>query len=278
MVSTMRTITDGTNDRAEIPLTLGSMTTVPSRLVPIGSWCRTAFQCRQHAEGLGLEAVQSGPFDWTVTPYRALSRIFQNDFRQELLLNPFDSYVNRVGSISCGYSGIAFHHDLNPSVVGLHGGKQPHSAIPQALMTLPEWKSARDRFLHTLDNMCKLYCKPGNIFVRWLYYGQASAEGTFPGVFDGETAENLFSLIRMALGHDEFFLICVESQSVGGIACPFDNPVAPIDLGNSRIFNCLLRERLGWNGDQGNDFRGDDSSWLKMFQCALIKFGSYPSG
>ena len=40
-------------------------------LIPIGSWCRIAYQVNQFLKANGIKPT-SFPYDWTITPFAAL--------------------------------------------------------------------------------------------------------------------------------------------------------------------------------------------------------------
>lgn len=249
------------------------MATDLKRLVPLGSWCRTAFQCRQNAEKLGLLKTPSGPFDWTITPFRALSRALSNDIRSDLILNPYDSYINKVGSVTCGYTGLAFHHDLPIDLVLKHGGGKGEPDVPPSLLQSEKWGAARSRFTHTLGNLLDISKDHGNIFVRWLNTGRG-CNPNFPEVFDGETPSKTYNLLEAAAGHNDFSLIYATSKIVLNVEVPIVSPVEKLEADSEHIFNCILTERKGRNGDQSHHFAGDDASWLACLDQALRSFSN----
>jgi hypothetical protein len=242
------------------------------RLLPIGSWCRTAYQCRRVAPLLSLEETSSAPFDWTITPFRALSRILRNDFEPGLLLNPLDSYVNRVGSVTCGYSGIAFHHDLPVSLVCDHGSKLNSPSVPASIFRGAECKQSRERFMHTFANLSRLSKLNGNLFVRWMNTGPGpGVDWQFPEVFDGEAPSKIHELLTAFSGHDNFFLVSITSDVIEGVTSCIESP-CQIVSSSGNVLELKIFERKGRNGDQSNDFRGDDLSWEAAFECAIAHF------
>jgi len=240
------------------------------RLIPLGSWCRVAYQCRTHSQVLGLEPVQSGPFDWTITPFRTASRILYKDFREDLLLNPVDSYVNRVGSVTCGYTGISFHHDLAPEIVSAHGGTVNDQSVPVALAKSDHWINAKSRFMHTLENMMNLSRQEGNLYVRWMNCGRGRSDDNFPEVFDGETPSKLATLLSSFDSHQSFCLLHVTSEIVPGVREPLNNPIKSLNVSNGNCIEVVLLERLGHNGDQTYNYIGDEASWRLLFEAILL--------
>lgn len=239
------------------------------RLIPIGSWCRAAHQCRVHSQRLGLVATPSGPFDWTVTPFSALSTIFAEGFDTTWILNPSECSINQVGSVVCGYSQLHFHHDLPPELVAAHGGKPGDSAAPESLIHAEEWTAARDRFVHTLSKLYSVIQEEGNIFVRWRRFGPHYKMKKFPGVFGGESSNALFSLLRKAGAHPNSSLLCVTSTEITDHINELPDPIQTLKMIEPGIYEGELYERKGFNGNQEADFRGDEHAWGTIFQALL---------
>ncbi len=103
--------------------------------IPLGFSCRTAYQLRRLGELSNHLNVPSSPFDWTMTSFRSLSKTFANDISPFLVLNAIDSYTNYNGSVSCGYLGLSFHHDLPPSLVSSMGGEAKSPILPPPCMS-----------------------------------------------------------------------------------------------------------------------------------------------
>ena len=237
------------------------------RFVPLGSWCRTAHQCRVHSEKFALEETKSTPFDWTITPFRSLSKIIRGDFDKEFLLNPIDSYVNRVGSVTCGYSGLAFHHHLPVKLVESYGGTKNQQVVPHELLKSEEWSKAKRRFLHALCNLMDEREKEGNLYVRWMSTGRGPQIGQFPEVFDGEdpgkTLQLLCSNEWMQRGSS---LLYITTEVVEGVRQPLGNPIVSISEIAENCWNVVIKERKGFNGDQLINFKGDEIAWGSLFR------------
>lgn len=237
------------------------------RIITLGSWCRVAFQCRRYAELNRLEPVQSGPFDWTITPFNALVSIFCNKFSSCSILNPIESIVNQVGSITCGYTGIAFHHDLPYSLAAKHGAKIGDPIIPHSLSQSQHWKQARSRFCYTLDKFHQVCKLEGNLFVRWLRHSSDTSLVKFPDVYAGESPELLNQIICSYCNHDNFAILYVTSQIMAG------EKIIEIPIQNIKKYHNIcevsLLERRGKNGDQSNNYQGDDVSWDSCLNFAI---------
>ena len=243
------------------------------RLVPLGSWCRTAHQCRVHSEKFALEETKSGPFDWTITPFRTLSKIIRGDIYEELVLNPIDSYINRVGSVTCGYSGLAFHHHLPVKLVDSYGGTKNQQVVPEELLKTEKWSDAKSRFRYTLGNLMKEREKERNLYVRWMKTGHGHQIGEFPEVFDGEdpvkTLELLLSNVWL---QNDSGLLYITTEIVEGVRDPLENPIESISRIAENCWNCVIKERKGFNGDQSFNFKGDEDAWDSLFQKILSDY------
>jgi hypothetical protein len=67
-------------------------------------------------------------------------------------------------------------------------------------------------------------------------------------------------LLERKLGHKRICLVTAETELVRGEAEPLGDPVIVTSV-SERILECQFRERLGWNGDQTQSFKGDEASW-----------------
>jgi hypothetical protein len=240
---------------------------LPTRLIPLGAWCRTAYQCRLHSKTLGLEIPPTLPFDWTISPYRSISKILRGDISNCLILNEYDSFINKTGSVSCGYTGLTSHHDLSPSVSESLGCSAENQVPSELLWKSIQHRQAIDRFMHTYGNLISWMRKPGNVFVRWMYGGPGSVGVNFPDVFLGESPQRLRSLIRNVLHHDDFYLVHFYSLPTDADTYMFKHMSS-----GKFTYSGVLYERIGWNGDGSSDFRGDENAWGQLLKEALSSF------
>jgi hypothetical protein len=186
----------------------------PKKIIPLGSWCRTAYQCRTQAPVFSFDPTPSGPFDWTITPFRSLVRIFQQDFSRDEVLNPIESYINKTGSVTCGYTGITFHHDLSSKIVQSYNAKSSGSDVPDALFDSGKISTVKARFFHTLENLYSTLNEPCNMYVRWI--PPSSNAVNFPEVFSGESVLKIRDLLYLHSGHRNHYLLYLKSQIVKG--------------------------------------------------------------
>ena len=236
------------------------------RLVPLGSYCRTSYQCRVYSKKFLSEETKSGPFDWTITPFLSLSRIIREDINQNLILNPIDSYINRGGSVTCGYSGIAFHHDLNKKIVKSYGGEKNQKVVPTELLESKEWSYAKSRYFHTLRNLVKTSKEEGNLYVRWMK--NTTAKNYL--VFAGEDPAKTYELLRSNKWLNNSGLLYITTGYVEGVQEPLKNPIKSISKISDNCWNCIIKERKGFNGDPtGAIWKGDGMSWQSLFHEIL---------
>ena len=240
------------------------------RLVPLGSWCITAHQCRVNSKKFLPEETKSGPFDWTITPFRSLSKVIREDINQNLILNPIDSYINGLGSVTCSYSGIAFHHHLSRTLVASYGGEKNQNVMHTELLESKEWRDAKSRFCHTLGNLVKTSKEEGNLYVRWVREGIGEKVINFPEVFNGEDPTKTYELLRSNGWLNNSGLLYVTTEMVKGVKEPLKNPIKSISKISDSCWNCIIKEREGFNGDPaGAIWKGDEMSWQSLFREIL---------
>ena len=186
-----------------------------SRLVPIGVQCRNAYQCRLNSDKFMLLKTKSGPFDWTICYFQSLSKIISEDINEKLILNPIDSYINKYGSVTCGYSGIIFHHDLNPNFVKSFGEIKNQQVVSKMIET-KQWSDAKSRFLHTLKNLVQTSKEEGNLYVRWKKDPS------------DEDAVKTYELLRSNKWLNNSGLLFVTTELVEGVKEPFKKPIKSI--------------------------------------------------
>jgi len=222
-------------------------------LVPIGAWCRTAFQIRQFVQAKGLSS-QAFPFDWTITPFSALNSIFAPQYDPLSALRPEAVGTSQFASAQDQLSGLVFHHDLprwTPNV----GGDYRADDLARA----------RSRFIHTFSNLLALRESPGRLgFVRWQRAGHPDPQ--FPEAFDGESVGELHALIGRFLGNNDFSVLVVRTRSLEpGTQAP-DDPVAAFKTIGPDC-EAIILERSGYDGEgDRNDFRGDHRSWEALLE------------
>ena len=237
-------------------------------LIPIGAWCRTAFQVKQFLNKEGLQHI-SFPFDWTITPYRALEKTLCNDFEQESILLNENLEISKVGSILDGKTDIIFHHDLSPKIVTEKSidGRYNERGVPMALLESNLIKNARNRFLHTYSHLPNLMDGQRAGFVRWNRFGHPDRR--FPNAFDGENIETLHSLLTRFLGHNDFSVLHVITE----YGSSFSGREIVKELHKNQFgMRAVIRERRGFNGNGKNDFRGDTRSWSLLLSLFVNEF------
>ena len=234
------------------------------RIITLGRACRPTYQARLFSSKNGLEIV-STPFDWTVTPYLSIARILDDDFSPLKVLDPCTSFVTpNSGSITCGYSGINFHHDLSPKIVKHYHSSHDHpvAIVPASIIDSPEWQNAKGRFEHTFSNFSDSIRKSGNLFVRWrrkCHAGDAYSQA--------ETDWGICRLLQRKKGvSQDFRLLIIETHQIN-TSQPIVEPLQ-VKSCDDVVLCCKLKERKGHNGDLTGSWKGDESSWDICFRYA----------
>ena len=242
-------------------------------LIPIGAWCRTAYQVREFNTKNNTTS-ESFPFDWTISSFAALQRILSPEFNPAQILDLKNLYINKFGSLSDSYSDLIFHHDLSPALVSKYHSDDRKNFIdisPQ-LIDSGVIDQAKERFIHTFSKL-KDYCKSGNQkigFIRWFRSGHPDPE--LPNVFTDENIFSLYQLLQSFCGHNKFYVLRIMTKYVD--ALPSEGSVLECHKYSNVGASILLAERPGYNGDRSNNFAGDCQSWTEAltgftFDCEI---------
>ncbi|MEG4200422.1 DUF1796 family putative cysteine peptidase [Microcoleus sp. Pol12A5] len=240
-------------------------------LIPIGAWCRTAYQVREFNTSNNTTS-ESFPFDWTITTFAALQRILSPEFNPAQILDLNNLYINKFGSLSDSYSDLIFHHDLSPALVRKYHSDDRENFInisPQ-LIDSGAIDQAKGRFLHTFSKL-KDYCKSGNQkigFIRWCRSGHPDPE--LPSVFTDENIFSLYQLLQSFCGHNKFYVLRIMTKYVDDL--PSEGSVLEYHKYSNVGASILLAERPGYNGDRSNNFAGDCRSWTEALTGFTLDF------
>lgn len=234
-------------------------------LVPLGAWCRTAYQVGHFVEKHGGRK-KSYPFDWTITPFLSLEKTLTNHFDPFNVLQVENLKLSKFSSIADQPSALIFHHDLSEHVVADHlkRGSTNAQGIPLSLLNDTEKvQNARARFIHTYSNLCtsisQAHEKDERIgFVRWLRGGHP--DRTLPEAFEGETINTLWELLADFCQTKNIAVLQVISKVNRKTDSP-DVKLIPDLSDASRGAVVTIMERRGWNGDGSNSYRGDNDPW-----------------
>ncbi|XLP06765.1 hypothetical protein ACI7YQ_16800 [Alteromonas marina] len=233
-----------------------------SIIIPIGSWCRTAYQVNTFKASSKFVKV-SYPFDWTITPFSALRSTLSPTFDIGKVLLSKSVEISKFGSVRDLYSDIIFHHDLEGKYVEEH--KLDVSILEQ---TFEQHNIVRDtvgRLAHTMGNFKKLKEQSNLLFVRWQREGHPDSQ--LPNAFSGESIATITDILSNYLEHNLFKVLVVKSKIVDG-----DYEGAPYEIETHRLgANAIAFERRGFNGDGTNDFRGDERAWQPLLNEAYEK-------
>ena len=130
------------------------------------------------------------------------------------------------------------------------------------MLSSPEWDNAKSRFQHTYTNFLDAIAQPGTLFLRWRRKRHAGDQYSL-----GEDPSRLNELLCSSNKVNQGFKCLVvethEIYSHDAIANPVE--IQSLDGG---LLCCVLKERKGYNGDQTNNWRGDESAWEPCFRLA----------
>ena len=234
-------------------------------LVPIGSWCRTAYQVNEFLKTNGIQSV-TYPFDWTVTPFTALKLTLDKHFKPSDVLQNDNLRLSLFGSLLDVKTQLIHHHDLPPTIVKRFeyvDGKQSINKhrVPFELFKSTEIGKAKGRFEYGFSNFKLLKSHNKKIgFVRWIRSGHPDAG--LPDAFEGESISSLATIINCFLGHDNFSILQVKSH-LAQKENNCNNIISSYEIQKYGVAATIL-ERKGFNGDGTENFRGDTPSWHKL--------------
>ncbi len=238
-------------------------------MISLGAWCRPAHQigcfAGKRPDVVGLK----GPFDWTITSFEALRNCLAPGFDPNAVLEQGQVIASFARSGMCSQSKVIFHHEFEPAALAKLGSFDPGDVIPKSRRLKAIVKQTRGRFAHTFRTLSALKSEPNPVlFVRWQRHG--SPDPIYPEAFEGETPDALVTAIEAFLGHDRFHVLSIVSEIIEGQRDPITDPITGFEE-NGRVLSYSIRERMGWNGDQENNFRGDELSWHAAFDHALSR-------
>ena len=214
-------------------------------LIPLGSWCRPAFQINRFRREHG-ETPISYPFDWCITPLYSLEKIFSHSYdinQLSISMNAWrDSAPKDIKPIDAT-TGLIFYHNK----------------------TIEE---AKGRFLHTFKNLLSTKEKNNLIFIRWLdTYGHDHRKRW--GEDRNPTYEKLIENLKIFVNNDTFKLIEIETEY---------NDVGDLIRDKKQIHDKLIRYILTEpvyvdpvKSDTG--FRGSDKSWDLVLNDIIEDYG-----
>jgi hypothetical protein len=212
-------------------------------LIPIGSWCRPAWQINRFKVKHGAKSI-SYPFDWCITPLHSLEKIFSHSYdinQLSISMNAWrDSAPKDITPIDAT-TGLIFSHDK----------------------TVEE---AKGRFLHTFKNLLLTKEKNNLIFIRWLdKYGHDHRKRW--GEDRNPTYEKLIENLKIFINNDTFKLIEIETEY---------NDVGDLIRDKKQIHDKLIRYILTepvYVDPVNNGFRGSDKSWDLILNDIIEDYG-----
>ena len=252
-----------------------------SEIIPLGSWCRTAFQARQLTKALAPNSKNIGtyPFDWAISPLISVTKIIRKQIDPNQILNEDQTRICPHGFILCGHSGIRFAHHLKIKELSnkFQFNPQPGEILPKEVFKSDEFINAKGRFLHTYVNLHNHLGKSRRLFVRYVELSPELTGNTaiYKEVYTNENPMILLESLKQAGVHPTSRLVYIFSKTIPGVRKIIGNTVQQVSPSNSIIFSCKLLERKGSNGNQEDTFFGDSQSWLDALREADSWFTSF---
>lgn len=241
-------------------------------LVPIGSWCRTAYQVREFLLDKDT-AIQSYPYDWTITPFAALKTSLSCDFDSSNALRLSELAAHyELKTLVDEYTKIIHYHDFSPSCISSLAAECGinEKGVPLKLSSALLDK-VRGRFQYTFTHFLELkeVSKVRKIgFVRWNRLGHPDLE--VPEAFQGEDLESLSNLLQEFLGNNNFSILQVTSDlsdhHFGEAEIVKDYSICQVGAYS------VIRERKGFDGDGTDNFKGDTRSWNMILSKFVMDF------
>lgn len=237
------------------------------QIIPLGAWCRTAYQVNFFKKSNNIDVI-SFPFDWTITPFSSLKKILSPNFNLEKILNYGE--VNKFGSVTCGETGLIFHHALPPKLVNQFLERESmlqarNLDLPSSFFELDSVKNAIGRFSHTYKNIDKFRYSDGLekiLFVRWQRSGHPDTQ--LNTAFFGENLDSLGEVLSGYLGHSNFSILMIQSQNIMSDVLPHEKIISYV-RGEYGV-NAIIPERRGFDGDGTKNFRGETLSWQAVLE------------
>ena len=249
-----------------------------SHFIPLGSFCRCAYQAKVISEYGGIPEPSSFPFDWTITPFRSIEMALRGQIDFEKVLSRESTFIDSEGCITCGHTLVRFAHDLRLKELSnrYQIDLKPYGELPSALFETEEFENARGRFSHTCETLYKKMLQPRALFIRWVHLSVRKKEPElYKELHIGEAPLQLLNTLSEIGCHPSSRLMYVLTETIPGVRDPFkESPVTRFGSSNSGLFVCHLKERKGSNGNQAPVFYGDSVSWLAAFKEAFAWFES----
>ena len=213
------------------------------RLIPLGSWCRNAFQINRFRQEHGQKSI-SYPFDWTITPLHSLEKIFSPSFddNQISISMRETNFLKKEQLID--ETGLIFFHDTS------------QGATP---------KIAKERFLHTFKHIKK---ETNLIFIRWLDQSHHEIRQSVWNEDRNPTYEKLIENLKIFLNNDTFKLIEIETKYEDPGDC-----IQNKNIVNNNLVRYAIAEPLRVEPRKSQNFRGSDKAWNLVLNDIMENYG-----
>lgn len=234
------------------------------KVIPIGSWCRTAFQVKDFLEYYSGEKNLAYPFDWTITPHSALVKVFSSNFDVEKVLTNREVVVSKFGSIEDCYSNLIFHHDLEDKVVEKFDLLKAIEG--DFFSSIDVVKNTVGRFSYSFNNLLKLRNEEDILFIRWQREGHPDLG--LPSAFENESLKGLANVLESFLGHKSFKTLIVSTRYVSS---EYSGQLFSLNKYENG-YEGIVYERRGYDGDGSQNFRGDTRAWRALIEATITEF------
>ena len=209
-----------------------------SNFIPLGSWCRTAWQIEMLLKAVGRKKV-AYPFDWTITPMDSVVKVIKGEISIDHVLNQNDTMVCPFGHVLCGHTGIRFTHDLKIKETSekYNFTIKEGDPLPVALDLLCEVRQAKERFAYAYKNLCENLGKENTAFVRYVEIDPLSGKDLKKEVYSGEDPLRLLSCLKRHGAHPTSKLIYIFSKTIPGEKL-VNRSVLRLKLSSKELFSC----------------------------------------
>ncbi|WP_254899374.1 hypothetical protein [Methylomagnum ishizawai] len=226
----------------------------------MGAACRPAYQMRR----LFPEHFQSGPFDWTVTPFHSLKTVFSGGFAPERVLLPQYIKFLPAHKVVCDYSGLQFAHALaKEKLRPFRKGLLAHNPNPSAeLLNSEIYLNAIGRFRHTytkFDGLCQENRRM--VFIRWIGSGlytkpdqKGPGKSMVESIIEDDNIFMLESLLSDKYPELDFRIYYIQSIYKEQVESG-KKLVLSISHSSERLSTLVILE------ENPENYNGDDKAW-----------------
>lgn len=161
-------------------------------VVSLGCDCTTAFQIKRNCHSAYIPSA----FDWLVTPFDALIRVFEDDGEQFCV----DLQGSDGWNVFCERYGLWHVHDF------------PKSDEGRLRFSSSIIANARAKLIHKHRKMLSIARNSNPLFVRFRTFGGPEGDVASLGNFGDFESSQLTDVLQQKLGHDRFRILLIEPE------------------------------------------------------------------